>query len=1354
MNKLGKRIAAGALSAILVFSVCSETGMFLQQEGSQTVLAAEGDAIASISGITPLYDGAEVTFDSASGWDEKSETQLALTTEQALKKGASVKMNFLIPKDKAEFSGYIKFKAVARLGSDWTWTESDQSGSKTLALTRDDFTETADGAYMSAPVTFTFSGDNITADKLASFTIVLAGTECDFSGITYVENVELIDGTATTGGNEETHEKLVYEKADAKDIDIDFSALDAEDWGATMPMISYDESISDVSVTENAIVRAKFTIDEEMYQSLVSGALKVQSVMKTQDGWEWNQAAKMPELTQESVTADGSSYSLSAEFAYSGVKEGVLKGIYFRFAGVGPKGKVTVSDVKVSNVEKGEAPLPEADPAVVDDFESAQLGTDGGWEQESGWQYANGLTRKVVSYAGSQMLELGLDYTGCGGYTWSEAKIKKNFAEGMDVSAYNRLTFTLIAPKEFSGFKTKVFGKNSDSEEVIIEKEGVIETTDLGDGTVKADVIVSFSPNAEKLTDLTLGIVGVSTTFVGNVYLDDIRLSQYNAAADFVDITSVPQAGTVADTSKMPATVTLSDADATTETKALYAYLTGLSESDEVLFGHQNDTHKHVTGRSGVYSDTKDVTGSISGIVGIDSLSLTGAELGMDNVDDAIAETVKISKEAAAEGAILTLSTHMPNMSDSKIKATPDASRPYDFSACDFSESKNLSNNCSKEVLPGGKYNAQFCAYLDILADYANGLGDIPVLFRPFHENTGGWFWWGSATTDIETYNALFRYAHDYLTEEKGVHNFIYVYSPGGPIETESAYEKRYPGDEYVDIVAFDYYDDYNTYPAAYSDDFMKGLAKTCQVVKSFGDKHGKLAAISETGVRVQKADGSDNEGILVKDNPIKGQNWYSKVNAIAKENGMPYFLVWANFSDTNFYVPYKYNDTKGQELINEFIDFYNESSTIFANGTNFYGNVDSNAVANGNTNQNPGGYFTNVFSKDALVGAQSLYAYVKNANKVQFILANGENKVTLDAAVTGKSQSSRAAKGNIYLAANSGVKAYKADVTETDLAALGKTDVGTITLVADGKTLSTLSFVSFGQEKATLPANVIENFELYYGDDDYLNGTFTENSAAGCSSAFRLTDEKSGGTYGGAFDYTLKSSGPEVWTGRQKGLSVNDYSAYNALTMWVKPDGKGQKLVIQLVSNGEDFEAHLTDFVATSDAKYVTIPFDKLKGKNGGTFDPSNVTKFAVWCNSVDYVNGVDLSSTIVFDDIQCIKLTDKELEEAKSNPYYDKGYIVTDTSYVKDPPSGNGDNGQNPGNGNGSGTVTTPSVTPTATPTTTAPAAGNTAAAKTKTGDTTPIVLWSIVAVISGSVAVVLIRRKKLPFSNRKIK
>ena len=209
----------------------------------------------------------------------------------------------------------------------------------------------------------------------------------------------------------------------------------------------------------------------------------------------------------------------------------------------------------------------------------------------------------------------------------------------------------------------------------------------------------------------------------------------------------------------------------------------------------------------------------------------------------------------------------MPNMSNSKIVATPDGKYKYDFSGCDFMESKDLSNNCARESLPGGKYNAQFTAYMDIIADYALALQaeNIPVLYRPYHENSGGWFWWGAASTDVETYNALFRYTEDYLAS-KGVHNFIYVYSPNGPISSEEEYAKRYPGDDYVDIVGFDYYNDYNSYPAQYSDSFMDSLRTTCQVVKSFGEKRGKVAAIAETGVRVMKADGSDIEGILVKD--------------------------------------------------------------------------------------------------------------------------------------------------------------------------------------------------------------------------------------------------------------------------------------------------------------------------------------------------------------------------------------------------------------------------------------------------------------------------------------------------------
>ncbi|MGN0240612.1 MAG: glycosyl hydrolase, partial [Candidatus Weimeria sp.] len=550
--------------------------------------------------------------------------------------------------------------------------------------------------------------------------------------------------------------------------------------------------------------------------------------------------------------------------------------------------------------------------------------------------------------------------------------------------------------------------------------------------------------------------------------------------------------------------------------------------------------------------------------------------------------------------------------------------------------SKDLSNNCSEEVLPGGKYNDRYTAYLDIIADYAKQLGDIPVLFRPLHECDGGWFWWGSATTDKETYKALYRYTEDYLTSQ-GVHNFIYVYSPGGPVEEEK-YLSRYPGDDYVDVLGFDYYNDYSTYPAEYSDDFFTSLDKSCEVLGKIADEKGKVSAISETGVRVEKSDGSDNEGLLVKGNPIKGKNWYSKVNDIAKKNGQSYFLLWANFSDTNFYVPYKYSDSKGQELINEFIDFYNEDSSVFANGTNFYSSAESKTVSNENTGKAKG-YFTNIFSKDAVTAPITLKANVSDASEVQFVLKNGSTEQTITAVKADASDE------------------YSGQITDEVLKALGKTDVGTISLVADEKTLSELSFISFGQEKQKHPKDTIDDFELYFGDSDYMNGTYSENSAAGCSSSFSLnSSEKAAGEYSGSFNYTLKNSSSEVWTGRKMSLPYNDYSEYNALSMWVKPDGKGQKLVIQITSNGEDFEAYLNDFAKTTDAKYVTIPFSSMKGKNGGKVDPSKITNFAIWCNSV--ADNTDLTSSILFDNIKFGKVDDSSINVTSG------GYVLSDVT------------------------------------------------------------------------------------------
>lgn len=72
----------------------------------------------------------------------------------------------------------------------------------------------------------------------------------------------------------------------------------------------------------------------------------------------------------------------------------------------------------------------------------------------------------------------------------------------------------------------------------------------------------------------------------------------------------------------------------------------------------------------------------------------------------------------------------------------------------------------------------------------------IPILFRPLHEASGGWFWWGASGPEV--YKELWKLLYDKLTKEYGLNNLIWVWNG------QSA--DWYPGDEYVDIVGEDIY--------------------------------------------------------------------------------------------------------------------------------------------------------------------------------------------------------------------------------------------------------------------------------------------------------------------------------------------------------------------------------------------------------------------------------------------------------------------------------------------------------------------------------------------------------------------
>ena len=952
-------------------------------------------------------------------------------------------------------------------------------------------------------------------------------------------------------------------------------------------------------------------------------------------------------------------------FAFDVSEVGNVQEIVFQYnSNSAYAGKITISNVKVLDVKESSGGLEQRDPAVISDLSSAEDYDK--WSTEAGYAYKHGdaankagnATPDISYDSANERLKVSVDYSADSTSSWSEAKVKCVPTEAMDVSQYNQLSVDIIYPAKLKGSKIKFFADG------IINKDTTIDddAEDIGDGLKKVTVTMGFTPTDKPLRDVTIGIIGSSTSFKGNVYLDNLVLSQADTTKDFVEITETPGAGSPADLSQMPSSVRVSDANAADSAKALAAYLNTLMNSDQVLFGHQNDVSRSVNPQASL-GDVYDVTGQVSGVFGIDSLAVTGSEAGGSDAASALANSVAYSKTAAANGAIVSLSMHMPNFSSSKIVKNSDGT--YSFYGCDFSESKDLSNDIVKQILPGGEYNEVFTAYLDVIADYASQLqaAGIPIMIRPFHENTGSWFWWGSMNT-AETYKSLYRYTKDYM-EQSGVHNLLWVYSPNGPVTSEAAYVSYYPGDEYVDILAFDYYNDYNSYPAAADNSFFDSLDTTCNIVSSIAAKRGKIPAIAECGVRVMKKDGSDNEGLLVKGNPVgteaSGKNWYQEVNDIAKKNNMPYYLVWANFGDSNFYVPYKYDATHGQELINDFIKYYNDDSSIFGGDTGFYNNMGTLAGVSANTYTGQMGYMVYPFDRDTILKATTLKAGVKNASKVQFIINNPDTgvKLTLNAEA-----------GAEIAAAGSEPTLYTADLTEKNLSKLGKTDTATITLLADGEQLAQLSHISLGKAKDKAPANVIEDFEYYSGSDGLLDSTYTSNSAAGCSSSFVLNKtHKNGGTYGGAFKYKLETNGSEVWTGRIKSeLTNNDFSKYNALEMWVQPDGMGQKLVIQITDgSGEEFEVYLTDFVKGTKAQYVTIPFSSFKGKKGGTLDASDIVKFAVWCNSIvpeDHTGKWIVDSTIYFDGIQAVKLTDDML---KKNPVDKNGLIITDKSLVK---------------------------------------------------------------------------------------
>lgn len=1046
----------------------------------------------------------------------------------------------------------------------------------------------------------------------------------------------------------------------------------SEDWNTWDNTLKASFNGNGTSVDKGSTLSFVMTMDEAAFATMSSDDyIKMQAVFFKEDN-NWNTVVKlgwpMYKAADFEKKQDGT-YSTTVTMSF-GENLDNFYSVLIQGVGTGFKGKVTISEAKIISSKSDIPAVSPTEPTVAASFDKDITG----WSGESGWDYSAGKADPATSGGttpveaaevswdeASQSLKMSLDYSKDTASGWSEAKVTGRF-NAVDVSNYNIITFKLRYPSSMDSVRTKLFMKSTDDTE-LLNAEGSFRSKtveNLGNGWSVATIRGEFRPQEKEVESLTIGIVGPYAD-LKEVYIDDVTFGQLDASEDYVKITEpLQEAGDQADLSKMATEVKLVDSRATDSAKALAAYLAGLQAEDQVLFGHQNSTFRSVRD-NGVTSDVKDVTGSEAGLFGIDTLSLAGTECASEHPLQA---SIAASKKAYDGGSIISLSCHMPNFTSAKITATGDAKHPYDFSKCDFAESKDLTP-CADYILEGGAYNAQYNAYLDIIAEYALALQqeNVPILFRPFHENSGGWFWWGTSTS-ADSYRAIWRYMVNYL-QAKGVHNMLYVYSPNGPIDSEDDYLSRFPGDAYVDVLGFDFYDDYADADKYTGDTYFGALANSCDVVANLAKKKNKIPAIAETGIRIT---GAGKDSLMVTGNPTTGKDWYNKLVNTAVDHNIPYFLLWANFSSENFFIPYKFNDTMGQEMINEFISAYNNDRSIFGNGTNFYGENGAVSKADQVTlsgySDSVSGYMISPKNYAVIKSACEWKAFAKNAEKVEFIIKTSEtdNKPIV---LTGTKEE--------------GSSIYTAQLTEEVLASIPKTGTGMISVVAyaqndsTGTNLGTAKFINFNQDAAVMPAQVFDNFEYYYGNDGLFQTKYgTHNSAAGCSAKVTLNaDNKVEGSYGCAFNYTLTYKGSEAWTGGLgRTFDTKDFSKYNAVSMWVKPDGNGQKLVVQLRdSSGKEYEALLTDFVKGTRAQYVTIPFSSFKVKGGtDSISSSDIAGFFLWCNTVpdniapdkkDDKGNYTVSGSIVLDDIRAVKISENDLAKVESG----KTFLTSDT-------------------------------------------------------------------------------------------
>jgi mannan endo-1,4-beta-mannosidase len=172
-------------------------------------------------------------------------------------------------------------------------------------------------------------------------------------------------------------------------------------------------------------------------------------------------------------------------------------------------------------------------------------------------------------------------------------------------------------------------------------------------------------------------------------------------------------------------------------------------------------------------------------------------------------------------GFIINLCWHaVPPTADEPVTFQP---RPgSDPTSPPASVQGKLTDKQFQDILtPGTQLYKQWAKQVDEIASFLKQLQDakVPVLWRPYHEMNGDWFWWGGRYTGKYTTAALYRQIFDRMVKYHKLNNLIWIWSVDRPSQPGREFVNYYPGTKYLDMLAIDIYG--NDFNQSYYDGLM-----------------------------------------------------------------------------------------------------------------------------------------------------------------------------------------------------------------------------------------------------------------------------------------------------------------------------------------------------------------------------------------------------------------------------------------------------------------------------------------------------------------------------------------------------